>query len=272
MNNPSIDQTINLLKIVHHDQFDWTGEEYWKHPVEVMNRLLPCASDEDRLVALLHDTVEDCEVAMGRLLGLDPADVTFEVRVQFLRDRGYSEYVVRGVMLDSHIDGMFYNHATDSLTPGTYMDYIRNLIDSGHLGAMLTKLADNEHNTDPARIERLPPEQKAKIVEMANNRYRRSMNALRRALVEMGIITEAADGAPDRTRAEIDMPNDDSPKPFRAMLDGLTEEEWADIRRLAMEDEAPCVKCGGVILAGGCPGRHADCPQWRKPTKDKPAP
>jgi (p)ppGpp synthase/HD superfamily hydrolase len=63
MAKPSIDDTINFIKIAHAGQFDKGGVEYWKHPVSVMYRLGPDASEDCKLVALLHDVIEDNRIA-----------------------------------------------------------------------------------------------------------------------------------------------------------------------------------------------------------------
>jgi (p)ppGpp synthase/HD superfamily hydrolase len=59
MAKPSIEDTINFIRSAHAGQFDKGGVEYWKHPVSVMHRLGPDASDDCKLVALLHDVIED---------------------------------------------------------------------------------------------------------------------------------------------------------------------------------------------------------------------
>ena len=51
----TIDDTIAFIKEAHAGPADKGGVEYWKHPVSVMHRLGPDASEDCRLVALLHD-------------------------------------------------------------------------------------------------------------------------------------------------------------------------------------------------------------------------
>jgi (p)ppGpp synthase/HD superfamily hydrolase len=70
MTKPSIEDTINFIKIAHASQFDKGGVEYWKHPVSVMHRLGPDASEDYKLVALLHDVIEDTEYNAASLLKL----------------------------------------------------------------------------------------------------------------------------------------------------------------------------------------------------------
>ena len=61
------------------------------------------------------------------------------------------------------------------------MDYVRNIVSSGHLGAMWVKYADNLHNTDLQRSARLPPDDKKRWSEMSP-RYERSKRILRDGL------------------------------------------------------------------------------------------
>jgi len=49
----------------------YTGEDYWHHPVEVLDLLLehvPNASEHMQVAALLHDVVEDTKVTLDRVL------------------------------------------------------------------------------------------------------------------------------------------------------------------------------------------------------------
>ena len=97
----------------------------------VMRALPADASDEDRHLALLHDVVEDCRKRLAILMvqmqmEFDPANPV--VYLDFFRRRGYSSYVVEGLML-----------LTRDMWSGSYMSYIRNIIASGHHGAMWIK-------------------------------------------------------------------------------------------------------------------------------------
>lgn len=153
---PTVRDTIGLIQQVHTDR-DWTGDPYWKHPVAVMTLLdvvLPGVpvTHEERLVALLHDTIEDTEETRESLLA-----------------RGYSQEVVEDVVLLSRIEGE------------TYMDYIRKLVASGRRSVMRVKLADLTHNTSEERYERLPSDRLAMAMSM-KPRYERA-----KALVRSGL-------------------------------------------------------------------------------------
>ena len=55
-------------KRAHHGQMRASGEPYFTHPVAVANILIDMRLDEESVItALLHDTVEDCEVTLDTL-------------------------------------------------------------------------------------------------------------------------------------------------------------------------------------------------------------
>jgi (p)ppGpp synthase/HD superfamily hydrolase len=146
---PSIDDTLDFIKAAHAGQTDKAGAPYWRHPVAVMERLA-APSDDERHAALLHDVVEDTAVTLDDL-----------------RRLGYGEGVVAIVAL-------LTRDKSDGLT---YLDWIRSIAASGNAAAIRIKIADNEHNSDPARLAQLPRE--ARDLE---NRYQRSLKILRAAL------------------------------------------------------------------------------------------
>lgn len=155
----TIEETIAFIQKAHDGQTDYAGKPYWQHPVAVMQRLPESASDETRLIALLHDVLEDTDRTEDDL-----------------RTEGYSEWVITGVKL-----------LTRTPDKGSYMDGIRAIVASGHLGAMQVKLADNEENSDPSRIASIADSAKREqMTQMAENRYRRSMVKLRNGLKERG--------------------------------------------------------------------------------------
>ena len=148
MSIPTIEQTIAFIKSAHEGQVDKGGTEYWKHPVSVMNRLGPDASEECKLVALLHDVIEDTKYTAADLVRL-----------------GYPETVVASVKRLSKPDGV------------AYLDCIKAIVESGDRMAMAVKRADNQDNLDPERLAKLPPEKRA-----GDDKYRRSVEMLTAAL------------------------------------------------------------------------------------------
>jgi (p)ppGpp synthase/HD superfamily hydrolase len=148
MTEPTIEDTIAFIKVAHAGQVDKGGEEYWKHPVSVMNRLHPDASYDAKLVALLHDVIEDTEFG--------PAD---------LNQMGYPPIVIACVTALTKPAGI------------DYLDYVRGLADSGYTTAMVVKIADNQDNIDPERLARLP-----EAMRGGDDKYRRSIEILTAAL------------------------------------------------------------------------------------------
>lgn len=148
---PAIDETIAFIQRAHAGQITKGGEPYWTHPVAVMELLPVTATEDERHAALLHDVIEDC--------GLTETD---------LRNAGYSERTVALVRALSR--------PTGEARP-SYMEWIGSIAASGDRGLIAIKLADNEHNSQPDRIAKLPPEERG-----ISRRYERSMQVLRAAI------------------------------------------------------------------------------------------
>ena len=171
-----ITTTIELIKVLHQGQFDWTGEPYWQHPVAVMN-LLPINSPlERKLLALLHDVVEDCRKIIGLLTAESTGSsksASQETAFGFLKERGFSDHVLTGVKL------LTRNNSEP------YLDEIRKIIASGHLDAMWVKYMDNTHNTNKDRILRLSEERRLKV-EKLGLVYEQSKILLRAGILAAG--------------------------------------------------------------------------------------
>jgi (p)ppGpp synthase/HD superfamily hydrolase len=129
--NPAIADADALAERAHFDQVDKAGNPYIDHPRAVAKVLADKGLGDNAVMAgLLHDVVEDTDVTLDDL-----------------REAGYPEEVVRAV---------------DSVTKRpdeTYMDLIHRAA-ADPLGR-LVKLADNENNSDPARLALLDEEQRA---------------------------------------------------------------------------------------------------------------
>jgi (p)ppGpp synthase/HD superfamily hydrolase len=76
----TLEDAIILATQRHRGQSDKAGVPYILHPLRVMASLGQNASESERIVAVLHDVVEDCDVSL-----------------QNLRDLGFSEEVVAAV-------------------------------------------------------------------------------------------------------------------------------------------------------------------------------
>jgi (p)ppGpp synthase/HD superfamily hydrolase len=103
---------------------DKGGVPYIMHCLYVMNRM-PEDDEELRCIAVLHDLLEDTEWTE-----------------QDLRDEGFSERVIRGVVAMTKEEGW------------TYKEYIRAKVMQNR-DAVRVKLADLEHNSHITRMKGL---------------------------------------------------------------------------------------------------------------------
>lgn len=60
-----LEKALQIASDAHIYQVDKAGMAYIFHPIRVANR---CSTNEERIVALLHDTMEDTEVTAEYLL------------------------------------------------------------------------------------------------------------------------------------------------------------------------------------------------------------
>lgn len=126
--HPTLSETLNLVRGLFANRLDRGGKPYWLHCDDVRLRLGAYASEEARHAALLHDVLEDTDTTPDGL-----ASMGFSARVLDLVER-----------LSRPRDG------------STYMDWIANIATSGDEELIRIKLADNQSNSDPARIACLP--------------------------------------------------------------------------------------------------------------------
>ena len=102
----------------HHGQVDKSGVRYIFHPIHVAEQM---ETEEECIVALLHDTVED-------------TNITFEVL-----EKEFSATVIEALKLLTHDESI------------DYFDYVRKL--KNNPIAKKVKLADLYHNSDITRME-----------------------------------------------------------------------------------------------------------------------
>mgnify|MGYP000822755821 FL=1 len=102
----------------HHGQVDKSGVPYIFHPIHVAEQM---ETEEECIVALLHDTVED-------------TNITFEVL-----EKEFSATVIEALKLLTHDESI------------DYFDYVRKL--KSNPIAKKVKLADLYHNSDITRME-----------------------------------------------------------------------------------------------------------------------
>ena len=78
----------------HAGQRDKAGNAYFLHPMRVAMR---CRTDEEKMVALLHDTIEDTDVTAEYLLdaGFPPEIVDAVLSVTKCEGEDYDDFVAR---------------------------------------------------------------------------------------------------------------------------------------------------------------------------------
>ena len=76
--NELYDLALRIAIRAHEGQKDKSGREYVTHPIRVAER---CKDPRAKIVALLHDTIEDTDVT-----------------VEYLRSQGFPEEIIEGVL------------------------------------------------------------------------------------------------------------------------------------------------------------------------------
>lgn len=109
---------LKIAQKAHVGQLDKGGKPYINHPIAVSKMV---NSEEEKIVALLHDTVEDSEIT-----------------IKDIKQYGFSDNVVDAIT------------SMTKRTGETYDEYIKRL--SQNNLAIKVKLADLKHNSDISRI------------------------------------------------------------------------------------------------------------------------
>ncbi|WP_085694088.1 MULTISPECIES: HD domain-containing protein [unclassified Pseudomonas] len=136
----TLERAIAIAATAHAGQVDKGGAPYILHPMKVMLRM---SSLEERIVAVLHDVVEDCDVSLDDL-----------------RKEGFSETVLTAIESVTKVPGEAYE------------DFIERVA-LNPIGRAV-KLADLEENSDLSRIASPGWEDLERI-----EKYRRAIGRLR---------------------------------------------------------------------------------------------
>ena len=119
-----IKKALEVATAAHHGQTDKVGVPYIQHPMAVAALV---SGDEEKIVALLHDVVEDTDMTL-----------------KTLKNYGFSEKIIDA------IDAITKRDAE------SFEDYLSR-VKSNKL-ALAVKFADITHNTSPERYGKLPKE------------------------------------------------------------------------------------------------------------------
>ena len=136
----TLERAIAIAATAHAGQVDKGGAPYILHPLKVMLRMTTL---EERIVAVLHDVVEDCEISLDDL-----------------RKEGFSEVVLSAIESVTKVPGESYEDFVDRAA--------QNPI------GRVVKLADLEENSDLSRIASPSWEDLERI-----EKYRRVIGRLR---------------------------------------------------------------------------------------------
>ncbi|MFJ2280110.1 HD domain-containing protein [Pseudomonas sp. NPDC087803] len=136
----TLERAIAIAATAHAGQVDKGGAPYILHPLKVMLRMTTL---EERIVAVLHDVVEDCGISLDDL-----------------RKEGFNEDVLRAIESVTKVPGE------------SYEDFVERAAQNP-IGRVV-KLADLEENSDLSRIAS-PSWEDLERVE----KYRRAIGRLR---------------------------------------------------------------------------------------------
>lgn len=133
-----VDRARMLAEIAHRGQVDKAGRPYILHPMAVANMV---TTEQEKVVALLHDVIEDVNITAG-----------------FIRDV-FGEEIAIAVKVLTHDPSE------------SYTAYIRRIKE--HPLAKVVKLADLSHNLQVERLPQITERDKARI-----HKYQRARKLL----------------------------------------------------------------------------------------------
>lgn len=96
-NSPLLEKALQIATNAHIYQVDKAGSPYIFHPIRVSDR---CYTDEERIVALLHDTIEDTNITPEYLLseGFPRNIVDAILSVTRNEEESYEDFVKRSYL------------------------------------------------------------------------------------------------------------------------------------------------------------------------------
>lgn len=124
-----LEMAREVCKKAHAGQVDKGGADYYLHPFAVADM---CKTEEEKIVALLHDVVEDTDVTLKDLAGL-----------------GFSQKILDAIGTLTHASGE------------DYFDYIARV--KKNKLATAVKINDLTHNSDLSRLIDITPKDMARV-------------------------------------------------------------------------------------------------------------
>ena len=142
----SVDDALAFARFAYYKIEDKAGIDYLAHPVRVMETVKRRGGVPYMQVgALLHDVVEDTVIT-----------------AQMLLDLGFHEDAVEVIVLLTRDPHTSPDCRPRNLCDGCYAYYAAI---KKHPGAKIIKDADMEDNSDPSRLQYLPPKKVLRLVE-----------------------------------------------------------------------------------------------------------
>lgn len=126
--NKLLQKAITLATQAHHGQVDKAGKPYIQHPLWVMEQM---DTPEAKIVAVLHDTVEDTPITLQRLAkeGFPPEILTAIDAITKREGEEYQDYLQRvqknPLALKVKIADMQHNMDLQRIPNPTEKDYQR---------------------------------------------------------------------------------------------------------------------------------------------------
>lgn len=127
--NELFDKALRIAIQAHRDQKDKSGREYIMHPIRVAER---CTDPRAKIVALLHDTIEDTDVM-----------------AEYLRNEGFPEEIINAVLSVTKQEGE------------NYKDFVCRAAENA-IGREV-KIADLEDNMDIRRLKEITEDDFARL-------------------------------------------------------------------------------------------------------------
>lgn len=115
-----LNKALMLSYMAHKDQVDKGGSPYYLHPIYVA---LNVNSEDEKIVALLHDIIEDTDITLDDL-----------------KSEGFSDEIINAVDAITHRDE-------------SYEIYIQKV--KTNAIATVVKIADIKHNMDTSRLKKI---------------------------------------------------------------------------------------------------------------------
>ncbi len=134
-----LDKAVSIAKLAHQGQVDKAGVDYINHPLRVMNAV---DDEKEKIVAVLHDVVEDSEITL-----------------KDLRQQGFDDDVIIAVGCLTKLPGE------------SYLQFIGR-VKSNRL-AKKVKLQDLKDNMDLSRLKTVSETDLARV-----EKYRQAMTVL----------------------------------------------------------------------------------------------